>query len=254
MDLVRNDKEGRAECEDAETFEIDVAAVHDVECSGLRHDLVEDVDVMHLAVGNADKRWDIAVKIKESVHLHGSLVLPESGPREQRQAQIDGRGIERVQALRQIDTDRIADVKRSCDPDQNLSEVGVDAPVMRFVGIAQSRPRHLAAQAHVVQLASQATEAGFDIAQTFTIRQLRERHRRQLVPTGKPSEATVAAIPRHALLKFFARQVINQLRKNGASDIHPPLFRFAQSPIRSLFQLCALLNFKTFPDSIAPSH
>jgi hypothetical protein len=50
------DEERRTECEDVETLEIDVAAVHDVDGPGLRQNLVEDVDVMHFSIGNADER------------------------------------------------------------------------------------------------------------------------------------------------------------------------------------------------------
>jgi hypothetical protein len=34
------------------------------ERSGLREDLIQDVDVMHLAVRNADKRGDIAMQVQ----------------------------------------------------------------------------------------------------------------------------------------------------------------------------------------------
>jgi len=45
-------------------------------------------------------------------------------------------------------------MKRPGDADQILREVGEDAPVVRFVGIGQRGPRHLAAKAHMIQLAS----------------------------------------------------------------------------------------------------
>ena len=104
-----HDEEGRAEREHVEALEIDVAAVHDVERAGLGQDLVEDVDVVHFAVGNADKRGDVAVQVQQRVHLDGGLVLAELGPRKQRQAQVDGGGVQGVQALVQVDADRIAE-------------------------------------------------------------------------------------------------------------------------------------------------
>ena len=116
-------------------------------------------------------------------------------------------------------------MERSRDPDQNLGEVGIDAPVVRLVGVGQSGARHFAAQAHVIKLAAHGSKARLDIAQTFTVGQLSETHRQQLVPTREASESRVAVIARDALLKFFAGQVLDQLRENGATDIHPPLFR-----------------------------
>src|SRR5205807_10126556 len=63
--LGAHNEEGRAKREDVEALEIHVAAIHDIERSGLRRNLVEDVDVMHFAAGNADKRGDIAMQRSE---------------------------------------------------------------------------------------------------------------------------------------------------------------------------------------------
>src|ERR1039457_7400581 len=91
-----DDEEGRAEREGVEAFEIPVPAVHDVECPGLRQNLVEDVDVVYFAAGNADERGDVAVQIQQRVHLHGGFVPPKFGPREQRKAQVNGGRVQRV--------------------------------------------------------------------------------------------------------------------------------------------------------------
>ncbi len=79
-----HDEECRAESEKVEAVEIDVAAIHDVECPGLGNDLVEDVEVVHFAVGDADKRGDIAVQVEQCVHLHGGFVLAKPGPGKKR--------------------------------------------------------------------------------------------------------------------------------------------------------------------------
>ena len=76
-------------------------------------------------------------------------------------------------------------IERSRDADQDLRKVGKDPPVMRFVGVGQSRARHFAAKPHVVELAPIELQAGLDIAQTLAIGQLREGHREKLVPAGK---------------------------------------------------------------------
>ena len=66
---------------------------------------------MHFAVGNADKCGDIAPQVQQGVHLHGSLALSELCPREQREAQVDGGRVQRVQTLIQVHADRVADVQ-----------------------------------------------------------------------------------------------------------------------------------------------
>jgi hypothetical protein len=89
LDFVRTTKKA-AEREDVKTFKIHVAAVHDVEGPRFRQNLVEDVDIMHFAAGNADERGNVAVQVEQRMHLDRAFVLAESGPRKQRKAQVDG--------------------------------------------------------------------------------------------------------------------------------------------------------------------
>jgi hypothetical protein len=132
-----HDEEGRAEREDVQALEIHVAAIHDVERPGLRQNLVEDINVVHFAAGNADKRGDIAVQVQQRVHLHRAFVLSKPRPRKQGETEIDGGRIERIEAVGQIDAHRILGMKRSGDTDQVLCEIGEDAPVVSFVGVRQ---------------------------------------------------------------------------------------------------------------------
>jgi len=87
------------------------------------------------------------------VHLDGSLALTKLRPRKQRQAQIDGGGVQRIQTLMQIDAHQITGVQRTGGRNQPLREIGEDTPVVRFVRVGQSRARHFAAEPHVIQLA-----------------------------------------------------------------------------------------------------
>ena len=175
--LGSHDEERRAEGEHEEAFEIDVGPIHDVEGAGLGADLVEDVDVVRFAVGNADKRGDVAVQVQQRVHLHSSLVPAELGPREQREAQVDGGRVQSVEGLIEIYADRIAGVQGPRDANQDLGEIGIDPPVARFVGVGQCRARHRAAESHVVKLGGKRTQARFDIAEAFAVGQLGESHR-----------------------------------------------------------------------------
>ncbi len=45
---------------------------------------------MRFSVGNANKRGDIPSQVQQRVHLHGSFAAAKLGPREQREAQVDG--------------------------------------------------------------------------------------------------------------------------------------------------------------------
>jgi hypothetical protein len=182
------------------------------------------------SVRNADKRGDIAVQIQQSVHLDGGFALAKLGPREQRQAQIDGRGIQRVETVCQVDTDGIVGVERTGDADQYLREVGVDAPVVSLVGVGRRGARHPAAKSHMIQFAAHRAKARLDVAQTLPVSQLRECHGQILVPTRKASRVGVATISGHAFLKRLARSMGEELREDSTAGVHPPLFRTGNWP------------------------
>jgi hypothetical protein len=86
------------------------------------------------------------MQVEQRVHLHRAFVVTKLRPGKQRQAKIDGGGIQCVQAVVKIHADGIGGVEWPCDADQDLREVGKDAPVTRFVGVGQSGPRHLACE------------------------------------------------------------------------------------------------------------
>src|SRR5271165_662482 len=78
--LGAHDKEGRAERKDEEPLKVDVGPIHHVEGPSLRHNLVEDVHIMHGPAGDADKRGDVAVQIQQGMHLDGGLALAKLRP------------------------------------------------------------------------------------------------------------------------------------------------------------------------------
>ena len=76
-------------------------------------------------------------------------------------------------------------MKRSGDADQVLREIGEDAPVVSLVGVSQSRARNATAETHVIKLAAHRTKARFDVAEALAVSELREAHRKILIPTGQ---------------------------------------------------------------------
>src|SRR2546429_187175 len=85
--------------------EIEVTAIHHVERAGFEDELVENVDLVHLAMCNDHNSWNAAVQIEQGMEFHRSFVFAKLGPGKKRQAQIDRRGIERVNGLGQLDAE-----------------------------------------------------------------------------------------------------------------------------------------------------
>ena len=138
---MARDKESQVLLKDIEAGEIDVAAVHHVERGRLHRQVVERFDIGHFARGNVDETGDVAAQVDQGVQLDGPLAAAKTRPREQGQAEIDGRGIEGVDRLLQSDTQGVARVQGACAADEDAGEIGVDAPVAVLVGLGQGVAR-----------------------------------------------------------------------------------------------------------------
>lgn len=90
---------------------------------------------MHLCRRDADKRGNLATQIEQRVQLDGMLGRLETCPGEQRHAEIDRGRIQGVNGVGQFDAKIVVDVQSPCFVDQQLCEVGVNAPIARLVGI-----------------------------------------------------------------------------------------------------------------------
>ena len=74
------------------------------------------------------------------MELDGGLMLSELRPGEKRQTQINGRRVEGVNGMIQIQMEIwIVDVEFARFFDQMLSEIGLDTPISTFVGVGQRR-------------------------------------------------------------------------------------------------------------------
>ena len=83
---------------------------------------------------------------------------------------------ERVDGIGEVEPQILAEIQLARLGDQPLGQLRVDPPVAPLVGIGQRRAVHRIAKAHVIELRRLRRQAGLDIAQTFPVGQLGERH------------------------------------------------------------------------------
>ena len=107
---------------------------------------------MDLARGNNDKGGKVPAQVQQGAHFHGPLRLAELCPRKQRQAQIDGRGIQGIGDAFQIGTKGLARIEPGCLGDQDVGEVGEHPPVPLFVGLGQRASGDGMPDARVIEL------------------------------------------------------------------------------------------------------
>ena len=162
--------------------------------------------------------------------LTAALVERKWCPRKHRQTQIDGRRVERVDGVLQIDAEGLVGIERPRDADQALREVGVDAPVAHGVGIGQRIARDRRANAEVIELGSLGAQTRFDVAQALAKSQLRERHAQKLIQAGERLHLALALIATDASAKRRQRKMLHQLREHQLALIHrsPPRSRASQ--------------------------
>src|SRR6185295_2769594 len=144
----------------------------------------------------------------------------ERCPREYRKTQIDGRGIQSVDGILEIDSKGFVDVETSCHSNQTLSKVTVDAPVPSCVGIGQGVASDLRTNAEMVEFGRLSPKTSFDIAQAFAKRQLRECHRQVLIQTSEMLDFVMSTITGDATPKGCQRQMFHQLSKNQLACMH----------------------------------
>src|SRR5882762_597914 len=164
-----------------EALEVEEATIHDVESAGLRQQLVKDIDLVHLAIADVNKRGDVAAQIEQRMQLDGGLGRAEHRPRKYRQTQIDSRGVERVDGFLQIDTEGLLRIQRPGNADQALGKIGIDAPVAHSVGIGQRIAGHCRTNPEMIELGTLRAQAYFDVSKALPKGQLCEGHTQELI-------------------------------------------------------------------------
>jgi len=124
-----------------EATEVDVATIHDVEGSGFGQQQVQNIHVVKFAVADVQERGDIAAQVQKRVQFDCCLGRTVGCPGKQRQAQVDGTGVQGIDGLFQIDAKRLVRIQTPSHANQSLRKVGIDTPVAHFVGIGQRAAR-----------------------------------------------------------------------------------------------------------------
>ena len=214
------DKESAALVDAIPAGEVEVAAIHDVERSGVPDQLVEDVDIMNTACGDNDDRGKVSLESQQGMEFDGGLVLPKRGPGKQRETEVNGSGVQRIGGGLEFKTERLIGVKRGSLPDEHLSKIGKDTPVAIFVGIGQSAAGGGLADAGVVEFGAEGRQAGFDVAQTFAPSQLSKRQHEEVFVSGEFADAAVAVVTGDTLVELVFGEEVEELGENGTTFVH----------------------------------
>ena len=210
----------RTQVQAMQSGKIQIAAIHDVERTGLPAELVEAVHVVNAGWCEDHHCGKVALECQQRVQFDGGLVPSERGPRKQRQTQVNGGGVQRVGGGLKFDAPRIAGIEDGGLLDEDLSEVGEEAPVAFFVGVGQRAAGDGLAKAAVIETRTERRQTGFNVAETFAPGQLGESQDEEMFVRGEFTDAAVAVITRDTLVELVFGKMLQELGEDRATLIH----------------------------------
>ena len=130
--------------------EIQIPLIQDVEGSGFGWEIIEDPGILRFPLFYLDKRENQSAQIEKGMESDGRFGAAENSPREKRQTQVDGGRIEGIDRVFEFESQIFAGVKRAGLSDEDLGEVGIDAPIAGFVGMGQVVSGYAPSKAHMI--------------------------------------------------------------------------------------------------------
>ena len=218
--LGAGDEEGRMLLDAMQPGKVQVAPVHDVERTGFVNQLIENVHVVDAARRDNDHGGKVALQAQHGVQFDGGFAPTEGGPWKEREAQVDGGRVQGVGGLLKLRGQRFVGVEGGRLLNENLGEIGEDAPVARLVGVGQRAAGGRLANAAVIEFAPQSTQTRFDVAQTLAPGQLGKGQHNELFVGGQFTDAIIATIATDTLVEFVFGQAVQQLGEHGAAFVH----------------------------------
>jgi hypothetical protein len=154
------------------------------------------------AIGNDYYCGNAAAQIEQGVQFECTFVFAKPSLREKRETEIDRCCSQCLDGSLEMKSELGVDVETAGHGNQQLREVGIDAPVAHLICIGQGISRNSAAKTHVIEFVRSHAEASFDISQTLAISQLRKSHCKEPIPTGEALDLVIAIVALDAFSKF----------------------------------------------------
>jgi len=218
--LGAGDKERPRLMHREQAAEIQITPIHHIEGAGFEAQHIQHVDLVGLAIGNMNEGRNVAAQIQQGMQLDGGLGGTKRRPWKQRQAQIDGGGIQGVDGVVQVDAKAVVAVEFARTTDEQRRQVRPDTPVAPLVGIGQRRAFDGRTKAQAVQLGLIRQQTDFDVPQTLAVGQLREGHGAELLGAAQTAHFEIATIPQHNARKAGPRNELHELREQRLAQVH----------------------------------
>src|SRR6185503_4096447 len=205
------DEVGQRLMKPIEAWKIDISAVHNNEAARFKNYAIQSVRIAGMGASNVDQYRDSTLNVEQSAQFDGPSGTFVRRPGEQRQRDIDDRRIQSIKSAVQIQAQIDIPMEGPGLLNQMLSEVGVDAPISRLIGIGKRGPPDRRSKPGMVELCFMRGKTDFDVSQTLTPCQLRECHRQELFPATQPTHTAIPIVATHVTTKVFVLDEGNDL-------------------------------------------
>ena len=220
VDLRPGYEERQSRMNPIEPSEIDVSTIHYIEGSSFEDYPIQGVDVVALPLGDRHECRDRSVQVDHGVEFDGGFSLSKPSPRKETHAQVYRGRVDSVDDFVYLRDVSISSVQLASFANEDLSELEIDAPVARFVGVGEIGSSDQPANTHGVEQIGLGSEARFDIAQAFPESQLGEGHAKELIPCGKALALPGHGIVGYATIEMLPMDHVDNLRENETASIH----------------------------------
>lgn len=200
--------------------EVNVSLVQQIDCTHLNAEVIQHLDIVYGRLRKMNEHREIAAQVELGVHLDTGLCLPELGPGAEAETETDRATVKSIDGVVQVEPERVVRIQGTDFVDEDLAQVGIDAPVAEFVGLRQCIAGNGIADPVHVQLMGDCRQARFHVPKAALVRILGQTHHKKLVVTGKVPDAIVPVVTGHAIVELASWDEGHNLGKYCASFVH----------------------------------
>ena len=198
-----------------EPREVEIAAIHHQDRAGRIRLLTRHGDLVLRALGDHQRRGEVAVMIEREMELHRALGPAERGPREHLRTQVDDGGVDRHQLV--LEAELLLAGRRLAPAQQLVEDTLVQLPRPMRVGVGERRARRRG-DPEVRELPFTTGQPAADLPQRMCAPQLTEQHGDELSPAREAARMAFGARRPHGLLELAAGKELEYLTEHAAES------------------------------------
>jgi hypothetical protein len=203
-----------------QSLEVNITPVHVVDSTGLNGYIIENVDVVYKPVSDMNKYGYRLLQVHDGVHLNGTFGTSKVCPRKQRQAQIDGGGIQGEDLLSLLQSMLFVVIEFSSLFYENECQFLIHLQRSGSVGVGKSTQGYFITPTHVISIAVHSIQSGDHVTQTVTEGQLSKAHGYELNLARELTYTMISIVSLYYFSKVIFGNNIHKLSKDCFFRIH----------------------------------